>query len=129
MLLYKKLLLMTFGTTVVCTHPMACQTGTQSLPNFITKIIKIKRNFLPSDLSHPGMLKSRTIEFLRLAPSIFNIITVLFPIKYKMFIFLHTPILNSHTTVEVTGHSKIMCPHYVNCFILPMQRIECGLLC
>lgn len=113
----------------ICTVPMAFQTGTQSLPNFLRKIMKIKRIFLPSDLSHPGLQKSRTIEFLRLAPSIFNIITVLFPIKYKMFIFLHTPILNSHTTVEATGHSRIMGPHYVNCFILPLQRMECGLLC
>jgi uncharacterized membrane protein len=106
----------------MCTFPMAFQTGTQSLPNFLMKIIKIEWIFLSSDFSHPGMQKSRT-EFFRLAPSIFNIITALFPITYKMFIFLHTPILNSHTTVEFTGHSRIMGPHYENCLILSLRRI------
>jgi hypothetical protein len=103
---------------------MAFETGTQSLTNVLMKIINIKRIFLPADLSHPGMT-----EFFRLAPSIFNIINALFPITYKMFIFLHTPILNSHIMVEFTGHSRIMGPHYENCFILSLQRIYCGLLC
>lgn len=109
------------------TFPMSFYIGTQSLSNFLLKIIIIKGIFLSSDLSHPEMQKSRKTEFFRLAHSIFNIITALFPpLHTKWFIFLHAPILNSHIKVGFTGHSTIMGPQYENCFLSSLQRMECG---
>ena len=81
----------------ICTFPMAFQTGTQSLPNFLMKITKIKRIFLPSDLSHPGMQKSRTTEFFRFGAQYFqhNHCTFSHYIQ-NVYLFTHTDLKQPH---------------------------------
>lgn len=73
--------------------------------------------------TNPGRLVTSVNKFRTVVPSIFSIITALFPpSRTKMCMGSHAPCRKCQTTVRLTGHSRTVGSQN-NCFRLPFWRL------